>query len=170
MMLLIFIKTHPEQDSVVSELVKLSGYLEHYQCDLKLNPYRYSLEEFKEYFESKNIPIEEAVVGELQKEPSMIDHFYRNLTVHTQIYKESHFQYHELHRNLYLNMLQFIKDRLVVMYSALTLPTDMNLKAKTFLLIQSIDEIVILTSHSKGQITVGFCSFVAYFNQLLFAS
>jgi hypothetical protein len=27
-----------------------------------------------------------------------------------------------------------------------------------------------ITSHSKGQITVGFCSFVAYFNQLLFAS
>jgi len=27
-----------------------------------------------------------------------------------------------------------------------------------------------LTSHLKGQITVGFCSFVAYFNQLLFTS
>jgi hypothetical protein len=27
-----------------------------------------------------------------------------------------------------------------------------------------------LTSHSKGQKTVGFCSFVAYFNQLFFAS
>ena len=27
-----------------------------------------------------------------------------------------------------------------------------------------------ITSHSKGQETVGFCSFVAYFNQLLFAS
>jgi hypothetical protein len=26
-----------------------------------------------------------------------------------------------------------------------------------------------LTSHSKGQITVGFCSCVAYFNQQLFA-
>jgi hypothetical protein len=27
-----------------------------------------------------------------------------------------------------------------------------------------------ITSHSKGQKTVGFCSFVAYFNQLIFAS
>jgi len=29
---------------------------------------------------------------------------------------------------------------------------------------------VTLTSHFKGQKTVGFCSYVAYFNQLFFAS
>ena len=138
-----FIKHHPEQDSVVSELVKLSGYLEHYQCDLKLNSYRYDLEEFIAYFKNKNILIEEAVAGELQKEPGMIDHFYRNLTVHTQIYEETNLKYHELHRNLYLNMLLFIKDRLVVMYSALIPPTDMKLKAQVFLFIQRIDGIVI---------------------------
>ncbi|MFV7786174.1 YiiX/YebB-like N1pC/P60 family cysteine hydrolase [Shewanella marisflavi] len=138
-----FVKSHPEKDPEISELIKLSGYLEHYQCDLKLNPYRYDLEGFKEYFSNRNIPIEEAVEGELQKEPSMIDHFYRNLTVHVQLYKETGLEYHDLHRNLYLNMLQFIKDRLVVMYSSLTPPTDMQLKAKVFIFIQRIDEIVI---------------------------
>lgn len=138
-----FIKLHPDQDSAISEFVKQSGYLEHYQCDLKLNPYRYDLTKFIEHFKSENIPIEEAVIGELQKEPGMIEHFYRNLTEYTQMYKETNFEYHELHRYLYLNMLLFIKDRLVVMYSSLTRPTDIQLKAKVFLFIQRIDGIVI---------------------------
>ncbi|GAA76801.1 hypothetical protein P20480_3288 [Pseudoalteromonas sp. BSi20480] len=33
-----------------------------------------------------------------------------------------------------------------------------------------VGEKIKLTRHLKGQIIVGFCSFVAYFNQLLFAS
>lgn len=138
-----FIILHPEQDLVISEFLKLSGYLDHYQCDLQLNSYRYDLDKFIEYFNNKNIPLEEAVAGELQKEPRMIEHFYKNLTHYTQMYENTNLKYHELHKTLYLNMLLFIKNRLVVMYSALTSPTDIELKVQVFLFIQTIDKAVL---------------------------
>jgi len=138
-----FINFHPKQDLVVSALVESSGYLEHYLCDLKFNPYRYKLEEFIEYFTNENIPLEDAVAGEIQKEPGMIDLLYRNYSIHTQMYKRTDFKYHEIHAKLYLNILLFIKKRLVVMFESLSPPTDIKLKAQVFLYINKIDEIVI---------------------------
>jgi hypothetical protein len=139
----IFIKAHPTQDSVICEFIKNSGYLDHYQCDLKLNPFRYNSEEFIEYFSNENIDLENGVIGELEKEPGLIDHFYRNYSAHNQMHKQTSFNYYKLHVELYSNILLLIKERLVVMYNILPAPINVKLKTHICVLIQTIDEIVI---------------------------
>lgn len=137
-----FICSHPEQDHVVSGFIQESGYLEHYKCDLTINPYRYNISEFIKYFASKGIPLDVAVAAELEKEPGMITHFGRNFIGHSKMYETTGFKYYDLHGKLYCNMLNLIKDRLVVMSGALTPPTDIQLKANIYILIQQVDMIL----------------------------
>ncbi|WP_439845918.1 hypothetical protein [Aeromonas veronii] len=137
-----FIDSHPEQDLIVSGFIQESGYLEHYKCDLTLNPYRYDLDRFIEHFSSNEIPLAVAVAVEFKKEPGMIAHYGHNFIGYSQMYEKTNFKYHELHKELYLNMLNLIRVRLVVMYEALTPPTDINLKANVYILIQQIDNML----------------------------
>ena len=138
-----FLQHYPKNDTSVCDFIKKSGYLEHYNVDLNLNPHRYDDKLFTEYFKEKQIPLEEAVKGEFQKEPGLINHMNKNYQVHSQMYASTNLEYHAIHVKLYQDILLFVKSRLIVLYQVFTTSIDTKFKAQLFLLIQQIEQIVI---------------------------
>lgn len=136
-----FIDEHPDQDSVISEFIKSSGYLEHYRCDCQISKYRYNSNLFIRQFYDLGINLEAAIENELDKEPSLIQHAADNYIAFKNRYEQKKQLFHKLHAELYLNILLLAKVRLVVMFDAMPTAENHALKAKLQNCIASIDRL-----------------------------
>lgn len=101
-------------DPSICNFIKDSDYLEHYDFDKKVNPYRYDIDAMMGVCSSLEHAME-VFFSEINKEPSEI-------TRHSNSYFSSGLnfvhlglEYHGLHKQLYRNLLGMSRDRLIVL-------------------------------------------------------
>lgn len=138
----IALQNHPELDNEISQFVKDSGYLEHYDYDKCENPYRYNLKLFIEKFEYLGVDGSTFFYGELNKESGEI-------VRHSSSYFQSGFyfvyfdsEYHQLHVQLYMNLLSLIRDRLSVLQEFSNLANSPKTEEICKYQIRYIDKII----------------------------
>lgn len=130
----VFMIEYPKYDSEISKYIHDSGYLDHFDSDVAINPYRYDYKLFRNHIESNNIPPEIAVSAELEKEPGLLHRFATNYSGYLNYYNQTKLEYFKIHVTLYKNLLSLSIDRLSILHR---IASEENLDIE---LIQTIDQ------------------------------
>lgn len=113
-----FLLQHPGYDEKICEFMTASGYLEFYNYDVKVNPYRYNEQWFLLTIQ-KYLDGQEFLQGELDKEDEMCSRFLHMLNGYLTYFDKRDLKYFRLHVQLYMNLLAGVFRRFSVMKYAL---------------------------------------------------
>lgn len=102
-------------DGLICKFIKESEYLEHYDFDKKVNPFRYDVNAFLEKCSSPEQALD-IFFGEINKEPGEITRHSNSYFLSGLNFVHLGLEYHKLHKQLYRNLLSMSRDRLVVLY------------------------------------------------------
>lgn len=107
--------TNKDLDGLICKYIIESGYLEHYDFDKKINPYRYDVNAFLDKCSSPDQALDR-FFGDIDKEPGEITRHSNNYFASGLNFVHLGLEYHKLHQKLYRNLLLMSRDRLVVLY------------------------------------------------------
>ena len=129
-------------DSVISQFIKDSGYLEHYEFDKYVNPHRYDVN----LLLMKCLGPEQAediFSKEINKEPGEIKRHSNSYFICGYNFLSFGLEYHKLQKRLYRNLLSMSKDRLVVLSRFAEIFGKFNLKELCDYQINYIEKILL---------------------------
>jgi hypothetical protein len=128
-------------DGLVCSFIKESGYLEHYDFDKKVNPFRYDVNAFRQKYLSQEDPLD-MFYKELNKEPNEITRHSNNYFHSGLNFLHSGLEYHKLYKHLYRNLLSMSRDRLVILYEIAKISKQPKLIEHCNYIISYIERII----------------------------
>jgi len=104
-------------DTTVCRYMIDSQYLDHYDTDKKLHPYKYNIKKFIDKINESRTPLDEVLVGELNNEVQYILPIrIKNYNLNKQNYINLNLQYFKLLMELNKNLLILLQERIQVYY------------------------------------------------------
>ncbi|CAD7534332.1 hypothetical protein G9455_11570 [Aeromonas hydrophila] len=108
-----FLINKPRFDHDISSYVRESGYLEFYNCDRSINPYRYEKSLFLNVLACHPEPLA-FLEEEYSKEPDLINTYETNLSGYMEYNNQRKLEFFMLHIQLYIHLLSIIHTRLSI--------------------------------------------------------
>jgi hypothetical protein len=116
-----FLMANPQHDRDVCEILKISGYLDHWKEEVLRNSWRYDKAEFLRFpmsaSERTAIAREELTAGEQQ-----LQHFIYMYGQCTQMWQQANFSYFAIKIQLYMNLIEVTKKRIETAKQIIAVP------------------------------------------------
>ena len=139
----IALRENRDLDNIVCQFIIDSKYLEHYNSDKIINPYRYNVQEYINKINESSTPINEVLRKELNNQiDNILYRTIKNYINSKQSYIDFKLKYYKLNIELCKNILKLVEEKVYIFYQISILMEEKEISTKCKEVLFHIDDTI----------------------------